>query len=173
MSLLFMEFTWLEYLKLTMNKVTFISSGVTPKTDSPCIHPLVVSLPSRLYTSVSTNRILSSSAMRAAGGNLFSFICCVVGIYASGMQPGSGTSVVRTEMNRAALAAGYFTNMWPENTPRAQPPSIRRFRFAASAFPFASAIFDFEDFYIFRSYSIQFDDFIMVDVKEIYIDNAL
>lgn len=110
--------------------------------------------------------------MRAAGGNLFSFICCVVGIYASGMQPGSGTSVVRTEMNRAALAAGYFTNMWPENTPRAQPPSIQRFRPAASVFPFSSTIFDFEDFYIFRPYSIQFDYFIMVDISKKCIGNA-
>lgn len=42
------------------------------------------------YTSVSTNRILPSSSMRAAGRNLFSFICCVVGIYASGMHRDPG-----------------------------------------------------------------------------------
>lgn len=67
--------------------------------------------------------ILPSSSARAAGGNLFSFICCVDGIYANGMQrdperPSYGQKWIER------LAPGYFTNMWPENTPRASTFSV-------------------------------------------------
>lgn len=66
-----------------------------------------------------------SSCTRAAGGNLFSFICCVDGIYASSMQPDpERPSYGQKWIER--LAPGYFTNMWPENTPRSLPSSYRR-----------------------------------------------
>jgi len=140
--------------KITMNKTTFVPPRLLRQIYPESLFFFWISFPD--YTSVSTNRILPSSSMRAAGGNLFSFICCVVGIYASGMH---------RDPERPSYGQKWIERGWLPGTLQICDQKTRRglnllhtdFRSVALSSIFEH--FRFRDFYILRLYPIRINDF--------------
>lgn len=95
--------------------------------------------------------------MRAAGGNLFSFICCVVGIYASGMHRDPG---------RPSYGQKWIERGWLPGTLQICDQKTRRglnlfhtdFRSVAPSPIFEH--FRFRDFYVLHLYLMRIDDFL-------------
>lgn len=108
-------------LKITMNKTIFVPSKLLRQIYSGLLFFWISFL--ELYFRLLLTRFYRHlPCVPQAEIFFFFFIYCVVGIYASGMhrdprRPSYGQKWIE----RGWGAAGYFTNMWPENTPRAQP----------------------------------------------------